>query len=101
MPVSKKWDIRAELDLCMAVIQTGGSTSSYKWPAIHEIMRQLGHDFTKDAVSQHFTKVILRDFKARHGLPPGKLDMEPLASPKGKRKTDEHARACLPQKRAK
>jgi hypothetical protein len=35
----------------MAIILTGGSTSSYKWPEIHELMGQLGHDFTKDAVS--------------------------------------------------
>lgn len=84
MPVSKKWDTAAELDLCMAVIITGGSSTSYKWPEIHAIMHQLGHTFTKDAISQHFTKAILRGFRARHGLGTGKLaDTVPVA---GKRK---------------
>lgn len=80
MPVSKKWDAAAELDLCMAVIITGGSSTGYKWPEIHAIMCQLGHTFTKDAVSQHFTKTILKGFRARHGLETGKLaDAVPIA----------------------
>ncbi|GAB0135001.1 hypothetical protein EsDP_00003353 [Epichloe bromicola] len=80
MPVSKKWDTAAELDLCMAVIITGGSSPSYKWPEIHAVMCQLGHTFTKDAVSQHFTKTILRGFRARHGLGTAKsADTVPVA----------------------
>ncbi|KZZ98451.1 hypothetical protein AAL_02969 [Moelleriella libera RCEF 2490] len=75
MPPAKKWDLSAERDLCMAVIMTGGSTSSYKWPEIHEIMTELGHAFTRDAIS----------FKARHGLKAGKLS-NALLSPGKKRK---------------
>lgn len=48
---TKKWDLAADLDLCLAIIHTGGATSSYKWPEVHEIMTSLGHDFTKDAIS--------------------------------------------------
>ncbi|KID98620.1 hypothetical protein MAJ_05276, partial [Metarhizium majus ARSEF 297] len=84
MPFSKKWEITAELDLCMAVIFTGGSVGSYKWPEIHELMVKFGHDFTKDAISQHFTKSILKSFKDRHGLPAGKL--ESMTPTKTKRK---------------
>ncbi|KAG8419158.1 hypothetical protein J3459_011506 [Metarhizium acridum] len=54
MPFSKKWEITAELDLCMAIIFTGGSAGSYKWPEIHELMVKFGHDFTKDAISYVF-----------------------------------------------
>ncbi|KAG6004134.1 hypothetical protein E4U54_000581 [Claviceps lovelessii] len=88
MPPSKKWEPAAEMDLCMAIILTGGSTASYKWPEIHTIMCQLGHGFTKDAISQHFTKTILRAFKARHGLGAGKLPstMSPAATAAGSKK---------------
>ncbi|KAM4059915.1 hypothetical protein HRG_002466 [Hirsutella rhossiliensis] len=64
----KKWDATAERDLCIAVImasQEGRVT--YNWPKTHAIMDSIGHAFTKDAMSQHFTKRILKDFKTRHG----------------------------------
>ncbi|KAG6018528.1 hypothetical protein E4U41_003804 [Claviceps citrina] len=98
MPSSKKWEVAAELDLCMAVILTGGSTTSYKWPEIHAIMCQLGYDFTKDAISQHFTKSILRGFKARHGFGAGRLSdaMSSPNSPTGKRKALKDDRATPP-----
>ncbi|KAG6004113.1 hypothetical protein E4U21_001384 [Claviceps maximensis] len=78
MPPSKKWEMTAELDLCMAIIITGGSTAASKWLDIHTVMRQLGYDFTKDALSQHYTKKILRAFRPR--LDAGKLDMSPGSS---------------------
>ncbi|KAG5946054.1 hypothetical protein E4U53_006643 [Claviceps sorghi] len=100
MPSSKKWEIAAEMDLCMAIILTGGSASTYKWPEIHTIMCQLGHTFTKDAISQHFTKCILRGFKARHGLGAGRLP-ETMSPGKRKALADGDAPAGSPVKRQK
>ncbi|OAQ72906.1 hypothetical protein VFPPC_15215 [Pochonia chlamydosporia 170] len=99
MPSSKKWDTSHELDLCMAVILTGGSTTSYKWPEIHEIMCHLGHNYTKDAISQHFTKVILRGFKKRHDLPAGKL--EAVTPVKDKRKLADGEEESPSKRKAK
>ncbi|KAG5979201.1 hypothetical protein E4U55_005447 [Claviceps digitariae] len=101
MPSSKKWEITAELDLCMAVILTGGSTSTYKWPEIHTIMCQLGHDFTKDAISQHFTKCILRGFKARHGLGAGRLPDNIDKSPGKRRQLVDASAGGSPAKKRK
>ncbi|KAH6891129.1 hypothetical protein B0T10DRAFT_595275 [Thelonectria olida] len=70
MPVGeKKWDSNAERDLCLAVIlgNQEGERARHNWPKVHAIMSSLGHGFTKDAISQHFTKTIMREFKARHG----------------------------------
>ena len=50
---SKKWDVAAERDLCMAMI-VGGQDSErikYNWPAVHAFMTTLGYNFTKDAIS--------------------------------------------------
>ncbi|KAH7321166.1 hypothetical protein B0I35DRAFT_510917 [Stachybotrys elegans] len=65
----KKWDAAAERDLCVALITCGqeGERVRYNWPKVHEFMQEHGYGFSKDAMSQHFTKVILKDFKARHG----------------------------------
>ncbi|KHO02035.1 uncharacterized protein MAM_01036 [Metarhizium album ARSEF 1941] len=98
MPATKKWETTDELDLCMAIILTGGSTNSYKWPEIHEIMTSIGHGFTKDAISQHFTKVILRQFKGRHGFPPGKL--ESVSPAKTKKRAAEDAAESPSKRRA-
>lgn len=74
MPPCKKWEAAAELDLCMAVILTGGSTTSYKWPEIHTIMCQLGHTFTKDAISYVFYSpaFLPRNPGAKRKIPPFK-----------------------------
>ncbi|KAK2605956.1 hypothetical protein QQS21_003682 [Conoideocrella luteorostrata] len=98
MSSAKKWEISAELDLCMAVIHTGGSVGSYKWPEVHAIMVLLGHNFTKDAISQHYTKSILRGFKKRHGLGSGRLATSFPST--GKRKADEQG-AGSPTKKGK
>ncbi|KAG5922749.1 hypothetical protein E4U42_005351 [Claviceps africana] len=100
MAPSKKWELAAEMDLCMAIILTGGSASSYKWPEIHTIMCQLGHTFTKDAISQHFTKSILRGFKERHGLGAGRLP-EKISPSKRKAPAGEDTAAESPVKKQK
>ncbi|KAJ4262666.1 hypothetical protein NW757_000918 [Fusarium falciforme] len=68
-PAEKKWDANAERDLCVAVIMGAqdGDRMRYNWPKVHSAMEALGYSFTKDAISQHFSKSIMRDFKARHG----------------------------------
>ncbi|KAL7912789.1 hypothetical protein GGI35DRAFT_476621 [Trichoderma velutinum] len=87
-PQEKKWDDSAERDLCVAIIQGNqDGKRSYNWPRVEEIMTGLGHSFTKDAMSQHFTKTILKDFRARH--PEGDTTATPPASttkPKATRK---------------
>ncbi|KAF5018880.1 hypothetical protein F66182_9128 [Fusarium sp. NRRL 66182] len=68
-PADKKWDANAERDLCVAVIMGAmdGDRMRYNWSKVHSSMEALGYAFTKEAISQHFTKTIMRDFKARHG----------------------------------
>ncbi|KAJ3516385.1 hypothetical protein NM208_g14851 [Fusarium decemcellulare] len=44
-----------------------GERMRYNWPKVHSAMDALGYSFTKDAISQHFSKSIMRDFKNRHG----------------------------------
>ncbi|KKP07421.1 hypothetical protein THAR02_00483 [Trichoderma harzianum] len=89
-PVEKKWDDSAERDLCVAIIQANqdGTKKTYNWPRVEEIMIRLGHTFTKDAMSQHFSKTILKEFRARH--PEGDTTATPPASatkPKTPRKS--------------
>ncbi|KAL7944414.1 hypothetical protein V8C42DRAFT_88319 [Trichoderma barbatum] len=66
-PQEKKWDDRAERDLCIAIIQGNQESAKnrYNWPRIEVMMTKLGHTFTKDAMSQHFSKTILKEFRAR------------------------------------
>ncbi|EWZ47962.1 hypothetical protein FOCG_06636 [Fusarium oxysporum f. sp. radicis-lycopersici 26381] len=70
-PSEKKWDANAERDLCVAVIMGAqdGERMRFNWPKVHASMATLGYSFTKDAISQHFSKSIMRDFKGRHGDP--------------------------------
>ncbi|KAL4723296.1 hypothetical protein ACLX1H_009786 [Fusarium chlamydosporum] len=68
-PTEKKWDANAERDLCVAIIMGAqdGERMRYNWPKVHSSMEALGYSFTKEAISQHFSKSIMRDFKGRHG----------------------------------
>ncbi|KAL7963596.1 hypothetical protein V8C34DRAFT_300102 [Trichoderma compactum] len=89
-PVEKKWDDSAERDLCLAIIMGNqdGTKPRYNWPRVEEIMTSLGHTFTKDAMTQHFSKTILKEFRARH--PEGDTTATPPASatkPKTPRKS--------------
>ncbi|KAF5585270.1 hypothetical protein FPANT_7545 [Fusarium pseudoanthophilum] len=80
-PSEKKWDANAERDLCVAVIMGAqdGERMRFNWPKVHASMAALGYSFTKDAISQHFSKSIMRDFKGRHGDP---ANSTPTATPK-------------------
>ncbi|UNI20058.1 hypothetical protein JDV02_006185 [Purpureocillium takamizusanense] len=69
----KKWDAAAERDLCVAIIMGNQEgRTNYNWPKVHAFLTKLGYKFTKDAISQHFTKVVMKDFKVRHGEDPVK-----------------------------
>ncbi|KAL6860283.1 hypothetical protein ACO1O0_004310 [Amphichorda felina] len=64
----KKWGPSEERDLAMAVILAQqGEKVKYDWPRVHEYMTEWGYSFTRDAMSQHWTKRIMKDFKQRHG----------------------------------
>ncbi|ETS06588.1 hypothetical protein M419DRAFT_4857 [Trichoderma reesei RUT C-30] len=62
-PQEKKWSDAAERDLCVAILYS--NPSRYDWSRVTTIMEGLGYVFTKDAMSQHLSKTILKDFKAR------------------------------------
>ncbi|KAK5997102.1 hypothetical protein PT974_02454 [Cladobotryum mycophilum] len=83
-PQDKKWDDAAERDLCVAIIQGNqdGDRARYNWGKICEIMQGLGYAFTKDAMSQHFTKVIMKDFKNRHSASASAASSSAGATPK-------------------
>ncbi|KAF4971384.1 hypothetical protein FZEAL_9866 [Fusarium zealandicum] len=87
----KKWDATVERDLCVAIIMGAqdGDRMRYNWPKVHGSMETLGYSFSKDAISyvflllmapcqsfastnrrqnrQHFSKTIMKEFRARHG----------------------------------
>ncbi|KAK7417156.1 hypothetical protein QQX98_004759 [Neonectria punicea] len=70
MPATdKKWSPNAERDLCLAIIlgSQEGDRTRHNWPKVYDLMNHLGYSFTKDAISQHFTKTVMKEFKARHG----------------------------------
>ncbi|KAL7922985.1 hypothetical protein ACQKWADRAFT_312514 [Trichoderma austrokoningii] len=66
-PQDKKWDDAAERDLCMAMIfcNTESGRARQNWPRIEEVMKSLEYSFTRDAMSQHYSKTIMKDFKKR------------------------------------
>ncbi|KAM0247367.1 hypothetical protein ACHAQJ_009875 [Trichoderma viride] len=84
-PQDKKWDDSAERDLCVALILGNQETgkSRLNWPRTAEIMDGLGYSFTKDAMSQHFTKTIMKEFNARHNST-ATTDSPPLSARKPK-----------------
>ncbi|KAH7192330.1 uncharacterized protein B0J16DRAFT_411060 [Fusarium flagelliforme] len=83
-PAEKKWDANAERDLCVAIIMGAqdGERMRYNWPKVHSSMEALGYGFTKDAISQHFSKTIMREFKNRHGEPSANDSPAPTPTPK-------------------
>ncbi|KAJ6441955.1 C-myc promoter-binding protein [Purpureocillium lavendulum] len=99
----KKWDAAAERDLCVAIIMGNQEgRTNYNWPKVHAFLTQLGYKFTKDAISQHFTKVVMKDFKQRHGDEPSKSGASTpkkpgtprAASTPAKRKTPASAKSA-------
>ncbi|KAF7559718.1 hypothetical protein G7046_g4428 [Stylonectria norvegica] len=102
----KKWDIVAERDLCVAIIlgNQDGDRARHNWPNVHNVMDKLGYHFTKDAISQHYTKVIMKDFKGRHGgdIVKGSRAGTPVETPTGTpRKATATPRKRTPAKRSK
>ncbi|PTB67511.1 hypothetical protein BBK36DRAFT_1196923 [Trichoderma citrinoviride] len=98
-PQEKKWTDAAERDLCMAILY--GNQSRYDWARVTKIMDGLGYDFTKDAMSQHFTKTILKKFKA---LCPESVTADIDATPPAsatKPKATPRKTASTPRKRTK
>ncbi|KAH7157066.1 hypothetical protein EDB81DRAFT_945425 [Dactylonectria macrodidyma] len=95
----KRWHANAERDLCLAIILGNQETERprHNWPRVHAILNDLGYSFTQDAISQHFTKTVMRDFKIRHGKgagqDPGSATSTPQKATPQKRRT--------PSKRAK
>ncbi|CEI69795.1 unnamed protein product [Fusarium venenatum] len=86
-PAEKKWDANAERDLCVAIIMGAqdGERMRYNWPKVHSSMESLGYSFTKDAISQHFSKSIMRDFKGRHGDTSTSNSPAPATAPTSKK----------------
>ncbi|KAH0494337.1 hypothetical protein TgHK011_000959 [Trichoderma gracile] len=98
-PQEKKWTDAAERDLCVAIIY--GNPGRYDWPRITTIMEGLGYTFTKDAMSQHLSKTILKDFKARcSDEVVAAAEATPPASATKPKATPRKA-ASTPRKRAK
>ncbi|KAJ4316439.1 hypothetical protein N0V84_007877 [Fusarium piperis] len=100
-PAEKKWDANAERDLCVAVIMGAqdGERMRYNWPKVHSAMEALGYSFTKDAISQHFSKSIMRDFKARHGDATNGGASTPTSVPKKASSTRKRATAAKGRKK--
>ncbi|PHH70003.1 hypothetical protein CDD80_6319 [Ophiocordyceps camponoti-rufipedis] len=102
-PGEKKWDAAAERDLCIALFYAAneGGRVTTNWPVVSTIMERLGYTFTKEALSQHWSKTILKDFKVRVG----DLPETPKATPrKRKAKTvaeDGQDAVDTPKKSAK
>ncbi|KAL7937482.1 hypothetical protein V8C35DRAFT_331231 [Trichoderma chlorosporum] len=89
-PAEKKWDDTAERDLCVAMIQASqdGTKVRYNWPKVEDIMNGLGYSFTRDAMSQHYTKTIMKEFNARNPKDESADTPPPSATkPKTPRKT--------------
>ncbi|CAG9979483.1 unnamed protein product [Clonostachys byssicola] len=64
----KKWGPLEERDLAMAVILTQhGERPKYDWVRIQEMMEAWGYTFSRDAITQRWSKKIMKDFKERHG----------------------------------
>ncbi|KAH7015276.1 hypothetical protein EDB80DRAFT_707522 [Ilyonectria destructans] len=95
----KRWHANAERDLCLAIILGNQETdrARHNWPKVHAIMNDLNYHFTQDAISQHFTKTVMRDFKARHG----KAESQGTPASTPKKATPQKRRTPAKQARSK
>ncbi|KAM3457983.1 hypothetical protein MY3296_000633 [Beauveria thailandica] len=84
----KRWDGNAERDLCLAMILGGTESDKFRpdWNTTHRMMNALGYDFTKDAMSQRWSKTILKEFKSRHSDADVALPASPTKMTPTKRK---------------
>jgi hypothetical protein len=49
---NKKWNSSAERDLAIAIIfSQQGDKVKYDWQGVHDVLANLGYEFTKDAIS--------------------------------------------------
>ncbi|KAL6910392.1 hypothetical protein GGI43DRAFT_378368 [Trichoderma evansii] len=102
-PQDKKWDDAAERDLCMAMIFCNNEAKvRHNWPRIEEVMKNMGYSFTKDAMSQHYSKTIMKDFRARHpSLTTTSAESSPLSTRKPKAAAGKSATSTPTKKRTK
>ncbi|KAK7747965.1 hypothetical protein SLS53_001217 [Cytospora paraplurivora] len=64
-----KWDDASVQDLTFAVMMSandGNINIKANWDKVEEIMKDWGHDFTKSAMNQRWSKKVLKDFRQRH-----------------------------------
>ncbi|KAH8131467.1 hypothetical protein FP744_10003652 [Trichoderma asperellum] len=101
-PQDKKWDDSAERDLCVSMVYCNNEGKGRtNWPRIEEVMNGLGYSFTKDAMSQHFSKTIMKEFKARHPSLPTSASSPPLSARKPRAAAGKAATSTPSKKRTK
>ncbi|KAI7774694.1 hypothetical protein LA080_008001 [Diaporthe eres] len=67
MSTTKKWDDTSQKDLVFAMLMsTGDGNIKADWQKVEKIMISWGYNFTIGAMSQHWSKTILKAFKERH-----------------------------------
>ncbi|KAL7821430.1 hypothetical protein V8C44DRAFT_362914 [Trichoderma aethiopicum] len=99
-PQEKKWTDAAERDLCVSIIYS--HQSRYDWSRVTTIMEGLGYTFTKDAMTQHLSKSILRAFKDRCSDEViAAAEATPPASATKPKATPRKGTASTPRKRTK
>ncbi|KAL6891524.1 hypothetical protein HDV57DRAFT_513906 [Trichoderma longibrachiatum] len=99
-PQEKKWTDAAERDLCVSIIYS--HQSRYDWSRVTTIMEGLGYTFTKDAMTQHLSKSILRAFKDRcTDEVIAAAEATPPASATKPKATPRKGAASTPRKRTK
>ncbi|ROW06422.1 hypothetical protein VMCG_04429 [Cytospora schulzeri] len=67
--MSSKWNDTSVKDLTFAVIMSsndGNVNIKANWDRVEQLMQNWGYDFTKGAMSQQWTKKILKEFRQRH-----------------------------------
>ncbi|KOS20517.1 hypothetical protein ESCO_005412 [Escovopsis weberi] len=104
MAPEMKWNPKAELDLCAAILlgNQDGERVRPNWAKVSSIMEDLGYEFSKDAMAQHLSKHIMRDFKARCELASSSSGAESAANAAGPPETpkaDKPRKATTPRKK--
>ncbi|KAF3765959.1 hypothetical protein M406DRAFT_351250 [Cryphonectria parasitica EP155] len=69
MSAPAKWTDAAIKDLTFAILMStnsGGINVNANWDKVTETMNAWGYNFTKSAMSQHWTKRVLKEFRERH-----------------------------------
>ncbi|KAJ4409964.1 hypothetical protein N0V82_009366 [Gnomoniopsis sp. IMI 355080] len=98
MSSTTKWDDAAVKDLTMAVLMSannGDLNISANWDKVTETMASWGYNFSKSAMSQHWSKKIVKQFKERHSNVKGSDNG--TASPKTPAKTASPRKRATPK----